>query len=674
MLRNVNFAPVLRSAIASSRSNRLVVPATKLQTKSYSKDSNDSFDPSQHYEVEEAMPFVAKNVNLKKTRSLVDLFVTKLEKEGEKENKEEQFSEFEALQKSDKAKTVKAQFSKKKVREANDNIYQRDSEEAKKLQQLEKIYNQSKSETSKIHRQDVIDMESKERDSQTKAGDTLLSFMYESKSPHRVVESWELEQQEKEQIAEDFKQHKRDYKKLIKKDGLTTEQANRSEYNKQYDTVSLQNEMLEGMKAISDYSLSIDMDRMSASPTSLTGDKLIQVNNSRNDLKSPFWNVLSNHEKRYFLKDEYLEDISKNVEKYVNMTPEEIEQQAPWLLNDPRWETIEELRKQNIQDMSETTSEDRSKYVRGRIFDDEALRNLYESLGSKQFDNVQEFYENIKEATDEEGLLRKLETVFPNISKDKLKSILDKVVKTIQPKYEKYATPVQRTIQLITDEITETAKPTIYTMADLASKPKPKMQTVLWSIRQIATKKAKEREVELVHERAKTLKREDYTSPIDHIYEVLRPIHDESMKAGDEKSGVSEFHPAIYGGYVVATGKRKSSIANVKLSPGTGIFLINNKSYLDYFNLSRHHYKLMLPLKFTDTLNQFDVECRVHGGGQTGQCDAIFLGLAKALAKFVPEYGPTLEATGFLFRDPRSVERKKFGQPKARKQFTFVKR
>jgi len=674
MLRSTSVAPWLR---VLSRSNQVFLPAqSQLCVRSYSKSSNEDgspFDGSQHYEVEEVMPHIAKNVNLKKTKSLVDLFVTKLE-EGEKEKKEEQFSEFEALQKSEKARTVKAQ--KKKVRLANDNIYQKDSAEVKKLKELENLFQQQgKAEKTKIFREDIIEMESKERDIQNKAGDSLLSFMYESKTPYKIVEPWETEEQEREQLANEFKQHKRDLKKTLKK-ASSEEQSKRNEYNKELEAAKLENDVLEGMSSVTDFSLSINMDKMSASPTSLHGDKLIQVTNTRNELGSPYSNVLTPHEKRYFLNDEYLEDISKGIDKYINMTPEELEKQAPWLLNDPRMETIEELRKETLRDISDSTdeSQERNKYFRQRIFDDSALRNLYESLGSKQFDSMQEFYENIKEASDEEGLLRRLEAIFPNVQKDKLKSILTKIIKTVQPKFDKYTSPVQRSIQLITDEITETAKPTIYTMADLTTKPKPKMQTVLWSMRQIATKKAKEKEVEMVHERAKMLKREDFASPIDHIYEVLRPIHDESMKAGDEKAEGTEFHPAIYGGYSVATGKRKSSVANVKISPGTGLFTINGKSYLDYFNLSRHHYKMMLPLKFTDTLNQFDVECSVRGGGQTGQSDALFLGLSKALSKFIPEFGPTLEVAGFLYRDPRTVERKKFGQKKARKKFTFVKR
>ncbi|KAG2382193.1 hypothetical protein C9374_005395 [Naegleria lovaniensis] len=683
MLRNSGVASLFRSlhVVASSRgcSHRFLIPQTAIhQSRTYAKDiEKDGFDPTQHYEVEDAMPYVAKNVNLKKTKSLLDLFVTKLEKDEKETKKEEHFSEFEALQKSEKAKTVKAQ--KKKVREANDSIYDRNSAEAQKLKILQALFEQKTSVApTQIFNEQVIEMETKERDMQTKAGDSLLSFMYESKSPYKVVESWEAEQQAREELANDFKQQKKELKKLLQKSATTADQENRKEYFQQYDSVALKKDMLEGMSAVSDFSVNADIDRMSASPTSLSGDKLILVNNARHEEKSPFWNTLTPHEKRYFLNDEYLEDVSKNIEKYLNMSQDEIEKNAPWLLNDPRWETIEELRKQTLQDLSEVSedniSTERNKYFRERIFDDEALRNLYESLGSKQFDNVQEFYENIKEATDEQGLLKRLETMFPAVPKDKIKSILNKVILTVQPKFDKYASASQRSIQLITDEITASAKPIVYTMADIATKPKPKMQTVLWSIRQIATKKAKEKEVEMVYERAKTLKLEEFPSQIDHIYEVLRPIHDESMKVGVEEKGITEFHPAVYGGFSTATGKRKSSVANVTISPGTGLFTVNGKSVLDYFNLTRHHYKLMLPLKFTNTLNQFDVEARVRGGGQTGQCDAIFLGLSKALAKFIPEFGPTLEASGFLYRDPRVVERKKPGQKKARKKFTFVKR
>lgn len=124
----------------------------------------------------------------------------------------------------------------------------------------------------------------------------------------------------------------------------------------------------------------------------------------------------------------------------------------------------------------------------------------------------------------------------------------------------------------------------------------------------------------------------------------------------------------------VATGRRKTSVARVRLMTGNGKFEINGKDVLDYFK--RETLKMIIdqPFEVTDTVGKFDVVARMHGGGLTGQAGALRLGIARALLKYSSELRPELRSAGFLTRDPRHVERKKYGRPKARKRFQFSKR
>lgn len=123
-----------------------------------------------------------------------------------------------------------------------------------------------------------------------------------------------------------------------------------------------------------------------------------------------------------------------------------------------------------------------------------------------------------------------------------------------------------------------------------------------------------------------------------------------------------------------ATGRRKSSVARVRLTPGSGKIIVNKREILDYFR--RETLKMMIeqPFEFTDTLGKFDVTATITGGGLTGQAGALRLGISRALLEWNAETRPELKAAGFLTRDPRTVERKKYGQPKARKRFQFSKR
>ncbi|NOZ56649.1 MAG: 30S ribosomal protein S9 [Calditrichaeota bacterium] len=123
-----------------------------------------------------------------------------------------------------------------------------------------------------------------------------------------------------------------------------------------------------------------------------------------------------------------------------------------------------------------------------------------------------------------------------------------------------------------------------------------------------------------------------------------------------------------------ATGRRKEAVARVRLVPGTGKMIVNGRPLEDYFK--RETLKMIIeePFQVTETLGKFDVIARVVGGGLTGQAGAVRLGISRALVLYDETYRPILRRRGFLTRDPRMVERKKYGQPKARKRFQFSKR
>jgi len=122
------------------------------------------------------------------------------------------------------------------------------------------------------------------------------------------------------------------------------------------------------------------------------------------------------------------------------------------------------------------------------------------------------------------------------------------------------------------------------------------------------------------------------------------------------------------------TGRRKTSIARVRIRHGEGKVTVNGKPYDQYFSLERDRRAVIAPLEVTDNLKRLDVAADVRGGGPTGQADAILLGVARAIARADASAEPTLRDRGFLTRDARMVERKKYGQAGARRRFQFSKR
>lgn len=122
------------------------------------------------------------------------------------------------------------------------------------------------------------------------------------------------------------------------------------------------------------------------------------------------------------------------------------------------------------------------------------------------------------------------------------------------------------------------------------------------------------------------------------------------------------------------SGRRKKAVARVYLSEGNGTIVINKRDYKDYFTTGVMQYKVLQPFALTETTGKYDVKINVFGGGNTGQVEATRLAISKALIEINPDWKPALKIEGLTTRDPRMVERKKFGQPKARKKFQFSKR
>jgi small subunit ribosomal protein S9 len=121
-------------------------------------------------------------------------------------------------------------------------------------------------------------------------------------------------------------------------------------------------------------------------------------------------------------------------------------------------------------------------------------------------------------------------------------------------------------------------------------------------------------------------------------------------------------------------GRRKSAIARVYLNEGKGNITINGRELKEYFPSELMQYVVKQPLQVLNLTENFDINVNLDGGGVKGQAEALRLGIARALILLNPEYKPALKAEGFMTRDPREVERKKPGQPKARKRFQFSKR
>ncbi|MEE9349002.1 MAG: 30S ribosomal protein S9 [Flavobacteriaceae bacterium] len=121
-------------------------------------------------------------------------------------------------------------------------------------------------------------------------------------------------------------------------------------------------------------------------------------------------------------------------------------------------------------------------------------------------------------------------------------------------------------------------------------------------------------------------------------------------------------------------GRRKTAVARMYMSDGSGKVTVNGKDMKDYFTTDTLRYKVVQPLMLTENVEKFDITVNVFGGGITGQAEAIRLAISRGLVSLDEEYRLVLKPEGLMTRDPRMVERKKFGQKKARKKFQFSKR
>jgi small subunit ribosomal protein S9 len=122
------------------------------------------------------------------------------------------------------------------------------------------------------------------------------------------------------------------------------------------------------------------------------------------------------------------------------------------------------------------------------------------------------------------------------------------------------------------------------------------------------------------------------------------------------------------------TGRRKSAVARVFIKPGSGEIVVNKRKFEDYFQNEVHRMVIRQPLHLTDSIGKFDILVNVDGGGPAGQAGAVRHGITRALIELNPDFRPRLKKAGFVTRDPRVKERKKYGQKGARKRFQFSKR
>ena len=123
-----------------------------------------------------------------------------------------------------------------------------------------------------------------------------------------------------------------------------------------------------------------------------------------------------------------------------------------------------------------------------------------------------------------------------------------------------------------------------------------------------------------------------------------------------------------------AVGRRKEAVTRIFISKGNGAITVNDKDYKTYFPLTYLQNQVEAPLKAVDAVDKYDIKINATGGGMKGQAEAAKLGIARVLLEINPDFRPVLKAAGHLTRDPRGVERKKFGHKKARRSFQFSKR
>lgn len=384
----------------------------------------------------------------------------------------------------------------------------------------------------------------------------------------------------------------------------------------------------------------------------------------------------------------------KNVTRYGilgDSDPKNAEYDRPL---DPKWAAIKEFinyARQTDLDDPQLWSRDQ---LRGLWVDLVDPDNTGDRMMHLQFASYEEFFLTVKDmvgadATQKEieaELLRRVKAVFPHFTEGTVKALIYRILESLffsalpptrtqQQKQDYTIDHNDLVIQSITDEITDGGtKFSYFKFSELAGQPLPKIAAVYDSIEALAKNKIKEKQWYAVAENMLKDDPRAASNMLLALYDSLRPIHDPQDLGSTEKVLGKVYEPEIINGVATGVGKRKSSIAIVKITPGNGRFVINGRDYLQYFANPLHKIKVSIPLKMVNAISHFDINVKVTGGGTTGQVDAISLGLARALAKFVPEYGYMFAKHGLMRRDPREVERKKPGRRKARRAFQWVKR
>lgn len=167
-------------------------------------------------------------------------------------------------------------------------------------------------------------------------------------------------------------------------------------------------------------------------------------------------------------------------------------------------------------------------------------------------------------------------------------------------------------------------------------------------------------------------------APAEQTGQGLESLGELAGGEGGEAAVQSDYVPAEpkidAQGRSYATGKRKTAVARVWIKPGSGKITVNGKDYADYFGRPVLQMVLRQPLEAADRATQFDVVCTVKGSGPSGQAGAVRHGISRALTYYEPGLRPVLKKGGFMTRDSRAVERKKYGKAKARRSFQFSKR
>jgi small subunit ribosomal protein S9 len=376
-------------------------------------------------------------------------------------------------------------------------------------------------------------------------------------------------------------------------------------------------------------------------------------------------------ESRYFLNDEHFHRKFENeLNEDLKTKPlSEVYRTRPYLFIDPLAKTIADLNDISANDLASP-------------FDRDHVQLLYKTiLQGRPLNDVEDFFSSLREAGNREELLQRLQRLLPSIAPARIGSILDKIVdKLVEPKVynalieAKHYTGAKRSIMALSDFLNSSSQPSTMTIADMIAKPRPKIEAVMYAVEQISEGNVPAPTLLHVAQLSKSMHEHDFPTEWDYLYEILRPVHEYKKTSFDIERERKRYHPRIYSGIVRASGKRKTSIAHVKMTPGTGLFSINGRNYLDYFPDRVDLLTLGLPLRVTNSFHQFDIIAKVRGGGTTGQRDALKLAISKALGKFIPEFGYALAGHSMMTVDRRIVERKKFGLKKARKAPTYVRR